>query len=210
MLSGANPFTTINEDQQTNGGNQISTLIAGMVSDNDPGALQGIAVTGLNSSTGAWQYSTNDATWTAVGTVANNSALLLPSSDYLRLVPGGIGSTGGVTFRAWDQTSGTAGSDADTTVNGGSTAFSAATATSTITVNNDAPVLSGANPFTTINEDQPGNSGNQVSTLVAGMVSDPDPGAVQGIAVTGLNSSTAPGSIRLTTPDLDGGGHGGQ
>ncbi|MBK6752952.1 MAG: hypothetical protein IPG69_05050 [Flavobacteriales bacterium] len=46
-----------------------------------------------------------------------------------------------ITFRAWDQTSGTNGSTADASTNGGTTAFSTATdvASLTITAGNDAP-----------------------------------------------------------------------
>src|SRR5204862_425335 len=149
---------------------------------------------GLVSSTGTWQYSTDSGTtWTAVGAVSSSSALLLRSSDSLRFVPDGQnGTTGSVTFSAWDQTSGAAGSKVDVSTSGGTTAFSTASATATITVTdvNDAPVLSGANNFTTISEDQTANSGNLVSALLAGNVSDVDTGAVNGIAVTGLVSST--------------------
>ena len=89
----------------------------------DSGAVNGIAVTGLNSGTGTWQYSTdNGTTWTAVGAVDSSSALLLRSSDKLRLVPDGQnGTTGSVTFCAWDQTSGTQGTKVDTTAGGGTT-----------------------------------------------------------------------------------------
>src|SRR5439155_1534733 len=168
--------------------------LAGQVSDVDTGAVSGIAVTGLLSSTGTWQYSTDSgSTWTAVGTVSSSSALLLRSTDSLRFVPDGQnGTTASLTFCAWDQTSGTAGSKVDASASGGTTAFSTAAATSTITVTsvNDAPVLSGANNFTTISEDQTANGGNLVSALLAGQVSDVDTGAVSGIAVTGLASST--------------------
>src|SRR5205823_790679 len=40
-----------------------------------------------------------------------------------------------ITFRAWDTTSGTAGTKVDTSTNGGTTAFSTATDTANITVN---------------------------------------------------------------------------
>src|SRR5206468_2671498 len=167
VLSGANNFTSISEDQTGNNGDLVSTLISGQVSDVDSGAVNGIAVTGLNSGTGTWQYSTdNGTTWTAVGAVDSSSALLLRSSDKLRLVPDGQnGTTGSVTFCAWDQTSGTAGAKTDASSTGGTTAYSTATATSHITVTsvNDAPVLSGANNFTSISEDQTTNGGDLVS-----------------------------------------------
>src|SRR5205085_7426406 len=152
----------------------------------------GIAVTSANSSNGTWQCSTDGgSTWTNVGAVANTSALLLRASDSLRFVPDGQnGTAASVTFRAWDQTTGTAGTNVDTSANGGVMAFSAATASASITVTdlNDAPVLSGANDFTTITEDQTNNNGDLVSTLIAGTASDVDSGPSSGIAVTGFSS----------------------
>src|SRR5262249_16945624 len=157
--------------------------ISTQISDVDSGAVQGIAVTALNSSTGTWQYSTDSGTtWTNVGAVSTSSALLLRSSDQLRFVPDGQNATtASVTFCAWDQTPGTTGTKVDVSVNGGTTAYSTATATSNITVNavNDAPVLSGANNFTPITEDQTSNIGDLVSTLISTQISDVDSGAVQ-------------------------------
>src|SRR5438874_30398 len=77
-----------------------------------------------------------------VGSVGPTSALLLRSSDRLRFVPDGAnGTIASVTFRAWDQTSNGFGTKFDVSVNGDTTAFSATTATSNITVAsvNDAP-----------------------------------------------------------------------
>ncbi|MEJ2750121.1 MAG: cadherin-like domain-containing protein, partial [Anaerolineae bacterium] len=53
------------------------------------------------------------------------------------------GSAGAVTFQAWDQTTGTHGQTGDASVNGGTTAFSTAVETATLTVIsvNDKPVL---------------------------------------------------------------------
>src|SRR5262249_8239141 len=153
VLSGANNFTTITEDQTANSGDSVATLISGQVSDVDTGAVNGIAVTGLMSGTGTWQYSTdNGSTWTAVGSVSDSAALLLRASDKLRLVPDGQNATtGSVTFRAWDQTSGTPGAKVDVSTNGGTTAYSTATVSlhDALPIFNDAPVLSGANNFTT-------------------------------------------------------------
>ena len=93
-----------------------------------------------------WQYSIDSGTnWSNVGTVSDSSALLLRSTDLIRFNPDG--NNGGVTqtfeFRAWDQTSGTAGTKVDTTSNGGSTAFSTSIESAEITSTdvNDAPVL---------------------------------------------------------------------
>src|SRR5439155_479254 len=96
--------------------------------------------------------------------------------------------SGGITFRAWDQTSGTAGSTANVSTNGGTTAYSSATASASITVNpvNDAPVLTGTNNLTAINEDDTANNGTLISALLSGKVTDVDSGAVSGIAVTAV------------------------
>src|SRR5204863_87025 len=78
LLSGGNNFTTISDGQSTNGGDLVLTLLGGpvKVGDFDSGGVPGIAVTGLVSSTGAWQYSLDGGgTWNAVGAVAGNSGL---------------------------------------------------------------------------------------------------------------------------------------
>jgi len=187
-------FSTITEDQLANVGDSVAALLGASVSDVDAGALEGIAVTGLNSSNGTWQFSTDGgATWNAVGGVSNTSALLLRDSDLLRFVPDGSNAdAGSVGYRAWDRTSGTAGTKVDVSVNGGTTAFSTASDTALITVTalNDAPVLAPAAPaFSTINEDQLANAGDSVAALLGASVSDVDAGALEGIAVTALNSS---------------------
>jgi hypothetical protein len=121
------------------------------VTDPDTGAQLGIAVTAADTTNGSWYFSTNNGgSWTALGAVSGASARLLyadaqtrlyfqPNANYNGTTPGAI------TFRAWDGTSGSNGALADTTVNGGSTAFSTATDTASLTITsvNDAP--SGAN-----------------------------------------------------------------
>ena len=150
VLSGANNLTTISASiaDASNTGSLVSALIAGQVTDPDAGALAGIAITAIDDSNGVWQYSTNGgSSWTPIGAVSNTSALLLAadaSSTKVRFVPNNASVNGsfGITFRAWDQITGTAGTMVDTSTNGGSSAFSSATANSTITVNsvNTAPV----------------------------------------------------------------------
>ncbi|VIO74135.1 beta strand repeat-containing protein [Bradyrhizobium ivorense] len=120
------------------------------VTDADTGAVTGIALVGTDTSHGTWFFSTNNGgTWTAVGTVSNTSALLLSADANTRLYfqpsPGFAGTdTGAITFRAWDQTSGSNGATGvNTSSNGGTTAFSTATDTANITINatNVAPVV---------------------------------------------------------------------
>ncbi len=115
----------------------MSQLVAGVTSYN---GLQGIAITGTSLAHGILQYSTNSGTtWLNVGTVSATNALLLAdnSSTELRFVPND-GYTGtldsAITFRAWNQTSGTDGAYVDTTTNGGTTAFSSTTADASLVI----------------------------------------------------------------------------
>ncbi|MGY0781132.1 hypothetical protein ACW7BC_24855 [Azospirillum argentinense] len=106
------------------------------VIDTDAGAVVGIALTGTNESYGRWWFSTdNGATWSLVGAVNDSdSALLLRATDRLYFQPNAaVPATvnGALTIRAWDQTTGSAGSKVAVTIGDGS-AFSTATDTVTL------------------------------------------------------------------------------
>jgi large repetitive protein len=105
------------------------------ITDADTGAvLGGIALTGTTGK-GTWAYSLDGTTYTAVGTVAGNSALLLPGTASLRYTPDGTDfETATITYRAWDTFTGSSGALVDATTNGGATAFSTATDTAALTV----------------------------------------------------------------------------
>src|SRR5205085_3118514 len=112
------------------------------ITDPDTGAVTGIALTGTDTSHGTWFFSTNNGgTWAAVGAVSNTSALLLSADANARLYfqPSATFTgtdTSAITFRAWDQTSGSNGATGvNTSSNGGATAFSIATDTADITIN---------------------------------------------------------------------------
>ncbi len=66
-----------------------------------------------------------------------------------------------------------------------------------VTAINDAPVLAGANGLTAIAEDPSSNPGTLVSALIAGQVTDPDSGALAGIAVTSVDNTN--GSWQYST-----------
>ena len=148
VLGGANALAGVLEDPLSNPGTLVSSMIAGKVTDPDAGALTGIAITGIVTTNGAWEYSLNGGTsWnaftapsSAVATLLNADALtrvrFVPNADFNGTVSGGL------SFRAWDRTSGTAGTTANTTSNGGVTAYSSglASADATVTSVNDAPV----------------------------------------------------------------------
>ena len=99
-----------------------STLgsFTGGISDPDSGAVKGMAITGTVETDGTWYYTTDGgANWQAVGAVSATSALLLADNAATRLyfapVAGFSGSVpAGLTFKAWDQTSGAAGDRANT------------------------------------------------------------------------------------------------
>ncbi len=188
------------------------TPIGGLdnVTDVDAGALLGIAVTAVDTANGVWYYTLdNGASWTVLGAVSDSSARLLAADTDTRLYFQPNANFSGTlanvfTFRAWDQTSGTAGALANTAPAGGTTAFSAAsdTASLTITPINDAPVLDASRTPTlvAIAEDAgppSGAVGTPVSSLVdfalpAGQVdnvTDVDAGALLGIAVTAVDTA---------------------
>jgi VCBS repeat-containing protein len=183
------------------------------VSDADGGAVTGIALTAVNSSSGTWWYSTDDGgSWAQVnaGTpVANSAALLLAADADTRLYfqpntnfNGTVSDA--ITFRAWDQTSGTAGKKVDTSTNGGTTAFSTATDTASITINavNDAPVASGGATLVAIDEDLVDPAGAAISSLFTGNFSDAadavsggsSADSFAGIAISGHTADAAKGS----------------
>jgi hypothetical protein len=164
-------FPAVNEDGFTASndslGVSVQSLVTGSpaafpITDADTGAVKGVAITAINDTTGTWQYSQNSGTlWSNIPTtVSETNALLLQatSSNLLRFVPGSgyqsvtipgnnVLGTSSFTFRAWDLTSGLnalTGADggfADTTANGGATAFSSGEGTAVVQVvyDNHAP-----------------------------------------------------------------------
>lgn len=128
-------LTNLDTDDQTSAGDTVADIVVnGSITDvdtvTDP---ESIAVTSVDNTNGVWQYSTDgggswlnfSATTGAVVDLSAASRLLLPTHK-VRFVPNltYIGYST-FTFRAWDQTTGTAGGTAATTTNGGMTAYSA-------------------------------------------------------------------------------------
>lgn len=168
------------------------------ITDVDANAVVGgIAIYGVTG-IGTWEYSLDGTTFTAIGTVSNAAALLLPKTASLRYTPDGSTSeTPTISYRAWDTTTGTNGAKVDLSANGttgDTTAFSSATDVAKLTVIdvNDAPVLAPANPsLGTTNEDTAKiiplsgtfiNNGSGTSNIT-----DPDTSAVVGgIAMVGM------------------------
>ncbi|WP_425928250.1 DUF4347 domain-containing protein [Pseudomonas sp. NyZ201] len=196
LSGGPYTFPNTNEDTTTPGV-LISTLLTSTsYVDPDVGALRGIAVY-VTTGRGTWQYSTDNSNWTDFGSVAPTSALLLSSTTYVRYIPDGANNeTVSMGFRAWDQTSGSASANgsrslADTSGNGGSSAFSTGTAQANLTVTavNDAPVMNPVSPsLSPLTDTSTTSAGDLVSSLTGG-ITDVDTGAVKGIAITGLTAT---------------------
>ncbi len=125
----------------TNDTNSPGTLVGNLLSysaiDPDAGALRGIAVVTIDIKKGTWQFSSDGgANWLPVDLVSTKSALLLRAQDLIRFVPTvpGFVGTAKLTYHAWDQTFGTAGTKVNP-LTVGATAFSVAKATSIVNVN---------------------------------------------------------------------------
>ena len=174
-------------------------LVANFVSgswDVDTGAQKGLAIVGVDDSNGTWQYTLNGTNWFNIGAVSSSNALLLPAdaTAAFRFVPNANwnGTTGLFAYKAWDQTSGTAGTYADASVSGGTTAFSG-TSASTLQVNavNDAPTITNGyvHSLAGTNEDTT-SSGTLASTILGGAGwADVDSGALGGLAITGVTGT---------------------
>lgn len=109
----------------------VGSLLTGGVTDADAGAVRGMAVTGIfQPGSGTWQYMLGGTSaWQNFPSLSPYAALQLRAQDSIRYVPaaGWTGNTS-LIFRAWDQTTGSAGALADlsnTAWYGGTTAFSA-------------------------------------------------------------------------------------
>ncbi|NJL58448.1 MAG: tandem-95 repeat protein [Desulfobacteraceae bacterium] len=121
---------TIDENiaDKDNPGILISNLIdifPDPITDEDAGAVEGIAVIAAENTNGIWQYDNNGQFTDFPQNIRESNSLLLNEDMLIRFVPNpGFAGTAKLVFRAWDQTSGRNTERADTTNNGGSTAFS--------------------------------------------------------------------------------------
>jgi VCBS repeat-containing protein len=191
-------LSPITEDAIANGGLSVASVIGIAISDVDSGALQGIALSGLTSGNGHWEYSFDGTHWNAVGAVSESAALLLQADDFLRFVPDGRnGTSASLTYHAWDRTSGTHGNVVDLSApgaTGGTTAYSTATDTGSLAVSdvNDAPVVAGPVTLAAIAEGSGARLITQAELL--SQTSDVD----LGHTLTAINLTIATGQGTLT------------
>ena len=192
-------LTDIAEDDYNSAGDSVLSIINSVggdrITDNDDGAVEGVAVVGVDDTNGEWQYDANaDGTWAAFGSVSDSAAVLLDTGALVRFVPDPDynGTAGNLTFRAWDQTSGSNGDTAvDVSTNGDDSAFSCQTATATLNVTpvNDAPSVTAVD-LSNINED-----GSRLITQADLLTGSSD---VDGDGLSAINLVLSTGSGTLT------------
>ncbi|WP_020472808.1 M12 family metallo-peptidase [Zavarzinella formosa] len=182
---------TVLEDTASTG--VLLSVLSGNITDPDGlAAKRGIAVIGAGGSVaGHWEFLVSGA-WKPFAAFGPTTATLLRSTDRVRFVADANQSGEAfLTFRAWDQSSGTAGTTVDLSNPasvGGSSPFSVKTDSMFIRVTpvNDRPVLDVAATAALTTTAQTDNDpvGDLVSTILGATVTDPDPGTVPGIAIT--------------------------
>ena len=209
--SGEMRFSPINEDDTTQNGDSVATLLASAggvrITDVDTGALQGIAVIEVGNSNGQWQYSIDaGSSWTAFGAVSDSAAVLLNTNGRIRFLPNpNFSGQASLTFRAWDQTSGSSGQNGvDVSINGGTAAFSSATETAAISVLpvNDPPLidLNGRLPGQALTLSFIADQQTVAITAADAVVTDVDSNELTILTVTLLNRPN--GSAEALLPPL--------
>jgi hypothetical protein len=130
----------------------------------------GVAVIGASTASGTWQYRlAKTKTWNVVGAVSDSAPLHLRPTDSLRFMPvANADGEGTLTFKAWDTTNGTTGTDPGV-------------AALDIAAVNDAPVLDLSFPavFDPVDAGQTSNAATVASLMSATDVE----GAAVGVAV---------------------------
>jgi hypothetical protein len=167
----------------------VTTLLAGQGS-----GLKGVAIVGVSGS-GTWQYTLDGKHWQGLGAVSETLARLLPSKAQLRYLPS-THQSGPVTltYRAWDQTAGTAGSLFAVSGTGGASALSSteATATLSITAVHRAPMWTGRGAaLTPVLSHATNPAGDTIASVFGPYFNVDVRGATPGIAVTGLTGSSS-------------------
>ncbi len=187
------------------------------ISDVD-GGTPGMALIGVDPSLSCYYSSNGGTTWVMIGAISDSAALVFTANGTNRIYcAAGANASGtfasAITFRAWDQSDGSS----DVTLvsiasTGGTTAFSTASDTASLTVTpvNDDPTATNLSAAETYTEDTPLNLINIVVTDIdspivtavltlsdtaAGSLSTGTSGAVTSIYNAGTGVWTAAGPI---------------
>ena len=119
VLVGDAELTPILRNSTNPAGTLVGDFAGPVITEPDADPLEGIAIVGSTGTAaqGVWQFSTNGGQdWSPLGTSTAASARLLRDTDLVRFVPAaGFVGTVTLTYRGWDQTTGTAGQTADLT-----------------------------------------------------------------------------------------------
>lgn len=96
-------ITSINEDDTSNAGVVVSSLLSGKVLDPE---FTGVAIVYFDNTNGAWQYyNTQGNIWYNIEPVSNTKAFLLLKSEKIRFVPAkDWNGTASIEFKLWDTT----------------------------------------------------------------------------------------------------------
>jgi len=204
------PFVnSLKQSQTNNEGFGISQLLQSSItgssleSDANTCAGNGIAITSVNGP-GQWQYKNGTGAWTNVGAVSVSNALLLAAGDAttlnsrLRFVPSGAGNAS-FDFKAWDRSTGTTGGYGNTSTGGGTTAFSTASKTASLTVYSNAATASDVNVFmaTMASNDNLWNVKSTSLTRNTGSLKNPDKVTVDNTSGYSVDIDIDPVSNRL-------------
>ena len=197
ITNGASVILTGTDENTTSSGTTVNSILTSANwADVNASALKGLAITSVVGN-GTWQYSTNGTTWANFGSVSATNALLITSATQVRYVPGDHGAeASSFTFQAWDQTTGTASTNAipnyaNPGSGGGSTAYSSQSATASMTVTNDAPTITnGASVILTGTDENTTSSGTTVSSiLTSANWADVNASALKGLAITNASGN---------------------
>ncbi len=108
-LAGNASLAAVDEDGDPAGAT-VSSLFGSLFADVDGDTFAGIAISadGSNAGQGVWEYRDGAGDWVAVGSVANNNALLLGAATLVRFNPADNynGTPGSLTLRAIDSSTG--------------------------------------------------------------------------------------------------------
>ncbi|MCP4348480.1 MAG: PKD domain-containing protein, partial [Desulfobacterales bacterium] len=187
-------LTPITENSFSNTGNRVSEIVPdGSVFDPDGPTGEAVAVISVDNTNGKWQYSVEG--WTDFQDNMSGAHLLLDGTHKIRFVPDfNWTGTATFTFRAWDKSTGRAGTTTDTNPGGGSSAFSSASDEASVTVKlpNQAPKLDSSRypDLTSITENTFDSRGNYVEEIfVDGSVTDNDGFVTESMAIIGVDNT---------------------
>jgi hypothetical protein len=181
-------FGSVEQTETDPSGITVADLLASgsgdAITDEDSGAVDGIAIVAANNVNGSWQYSLDGGTiWNGMPSTSTSSALLLDASAMIRFVPdGSFTGTESMAFFAWDQTDGRSSGDsgvdtiAERLVDGGSISSTADIGEIEVTQSNLAPDSIDST-----------NNGNEDSASIAVSISGSDSdGSISGYNILSL------------------------